>query len=325
MKSNTSMVNNLIAICHIIDDFPTFEERIKQENGSNNNFALELFKVSHGRFSFSMSARKFYAENKDVIDTINMYSNIMLFINEGYGLLGDVKNFSSFYNYVVEHRDELDQILAVLNRIKELGFNRLEFDPTLDFTQKTYQVRTNYPRNTSVEYLDNMEVVPSYANGVVQYKTTGSAFKMILDMHFRSISSYMNEISLNDLTFDTSKLPSDLSKEETFDKIIALQSQRAGDYTAIRNSVDLGIGIADLYVIFDTVYKRINNLTDVDKKDELIALLHSIHETIVKMQNISAEYDQSVVQNNPNISEDMLQSEKDAYVRRREFDKFDLC
>ena len=42
MKSNTSMVNNLIAICHIIDDFPTFEERIKQEKliseTENNTF-----------------------------------------------------------------------------------------------------------------------------------------------------------------------------------------------------------------------------------------------------------------------------------------------
>ena len=53
-------------------------------------------------------------------------------------------------------------------------------------------------------------------------------------------------------------------------------------------------------------------------------LLLTIKEAILKMQTISTEYNQKVADENPTISEEFLEEQKKAYVRRRENSKLHI-
>jgi hypothetical protein len=87
---------------------------------------------------------------------------------------------------------------------------------------------------------------------------------------------------------------------------------------AIRNSVDLSVGIEDLLLIFDSFNETIRKLDDVKKKEQLLGLLSEIRDFIVKMQVISSEYNKDVVENSSYITEGLLKNEKKVYKRERE-------
>jgi len=70
--------------------------------------------------------------------------------------------------------------------------------------------------------------------------------------------------------------------------------------------------------MFNAVSLKIENLENVEKKAELVELLSTIEAAILQMQNISAEYDQKIADNNPYISEEFLSYQKKAYVKKRE-------
>lgn len=312
--------NNLITLCHIVDDFKEFEKKLKPAitNKYNRNFIFQLWDVSQGKFKIgAIKAKKFYEQNKKVIDTINKYSNVPTFINLNYGYYGDELNDNSitvFYNYLLENKDKLDKILAVLNKIKELGFGDINFNPELDFSQLYYSIYNRINNNWEFIYLDNLVARPhyNYNNNKVIYKTTDSSYKIKLKVFLGKIKEYDKEITLNDLTFDYNRLPNSLSIEDTFDKISNLNSEN----TVVKNSVDLNVSIDDLMIMHNIINRKLNSLDDVDKKQELIKLLTDIKDTAVKMHEIVVEYDNDIISNNEDITEELLKEEKEQYKRR---------
>ena len=88
---NENYTKNIIALCYILDEFEEFNKKIKGIISTNNNkkFIFDLYEVSMGNFNCSMKARRFYNENKAVIDTINQYSNLFLFIDSSYNREGN--------------------------------------------------------------------------------------------------------------------------------------------------------------------------------------------------------------------------------------------
>lgn len=330
MENKTS-VNNLIAMWNISDSFESFNIKLKEAMGQkyNREFLFDVFKVSTGQFCLSLKAKRFYAEHKEVIDTINTYTTFFMFVNEIYDWYGNVQNngLLNFYDYLKKHDEEKAMILATLLRLKQLGFKEIVFDESLDFTTETFTVLTNYPRNTSIKFLGNMEAIPGYNSGVVAYKSNGSPYQITLDMHYRRISNTTNwnEIKLNSLIFDLDLLPEELSKETIYDVIMALKNAKSAEYTAVKDSVDLSVGISDLYAVFNAVYAKIDGLTSVEKKAELITILHTIQAAIDQMKQISLEYDRFVDDSELSLFESVLEEERSKFVRQREFNKIDMC
>ena len=73
-----------------------------------------------GKINFSLKTRRFYKENKTVIDTINKYSNLLLYTNfsyDGQDYLENEESLRFFHKYIMEHRGDLETILRVLNKI----------------------------------------------------------------------------------------------------------------------------------------------------------------------------------------------------------------
>lgn len=97
-----------------------------------------------------------------------------------------------------------------------------------------------------------------------------------------------------------------------------LSKEKKKEYSSIKNSVDLGVGIADLCLLANDINEKINSFDDVKQKQELIELLSGIKENLLKMQLISNEYDQEIINDNEFITETLLENEKNEYVKRRE-------
>ena len=221
-------INNIIALCHIIDNFKEFEKNLLPiiSPKYNRNFVFKLCDISQNKFKIgAKKAKKFYNENKQVIDTINKYSNVPTFINLNYDYYGKSNgNLEFFYEYISNHTEEIPNILKLLEKLKELGFSTFIFNENLDFTKETYFSEQRFSRNFNFTYVANPEIRPNYFDHI-SYKTSDSNYKIDLKINVDEISKYGNKITLNSLLFDPNTLPEKLDKKHTFDPLLSLKQK----------------------------------------------------------------------------------------------------
>ena len=329
MKKTYSVnTGNLIALCHILDDFDDFKAKLEGAITSkyNRDFVFQLFNVSKGKKVFGgLKAKKFYRENKDVVDAINEYTNISTFINNSYGYCGESNGkLDFFYQYFLGHLDELDNILDVLEKLYSLGFDSFEFDSSADFTKDAYGFCPTFERNFMIRYVGNAEVVPSY-NSHVTFRTKDSNYLMELKIIGDDISEYGKEITVNSLLFDPNTLPDKLDREHVFDPIAKMKSEQYEQTESIRNSVNLGIGVMDLENQLISTKSVVDRLNGVKNKEELLEVLGRISGDISKLKELSTEYDESVTGEHEVLTGELLEKEKNAYIKRREWESIDCC
>ena len=319
-------IDNLIALYHIIDDFEEFEKKLKPAISTkyNRDFTYNLWKISRGKFKLgAFKARKFYKENKAIIDTINKYSDILSFINRSYDWIGDpYGNLHFFYQYLIEHKNEIDKILSVLEKLKELGFTSFEFNENLDFTKETYNIDSSY--NYSITYVDNIKVIPHYEY-YIKYGTTSSNYKMELRTNTKGeFSEYGREIILNSLLFNANRLPEKIDKETIIEPILKLKEEQQEKSAPIRNSVDINVSIFDLETRLGYTINTISRLEGVKNKKELLEVLANIKQDVEKLRTLGSEYDSSLTETEPTLTSDVLEKEKTLYLRRRDWESMDI-
>lgn len=253
-----------------------------------------------------------------MIDIINRYSNISNFVCENYDYHGNaIHNIDFFYEYLKTNRKDLENILALLQKLKELKIYKIELDENLDFSKETLQVNPMFNRNSCIEYLDNLEVVPHYDSNTIKYQSNASIYKIILERRGDVLSDYNRKIMVNSLLFSPNRLPHTSSKETTFDNIINLSKQKQYEYSLIKDSVDLSFMIYDFSAFTNHIQKEVQQLSNVEKKEELVTALKNIRKELLTMQSISDEYDQYVSEKNPDISKTFLEEEKKTYQKKR--------
>ena len=297
-------INNLLALTHILDDFKKFNRKLKIFNSNTDLENLQnLFKVSKGDLILSPRTNKFYKENKNVIDTINKYSTLYDFINNIYISNCSSYDINYFYNYLTINKDKLDDIVKVVEKIKELGFREIKFNEEENFKKEEYKLNTSrvksiiYSMVTDIRFLENMELIPEYENNIIKYKTNGSNYCMILPYRNNAKGWSSNEIILNNLLFDPNRLPNSLKKEDTIDKIISLRETKKEETTSIRELVDLGVKIFDLEKEYANLKYIVDRLENVKSKEELKKVLSNIEQ---------------------------IEKEKQLYIKSREFQYLDL-
>jgi len=321
---------NIIALCHIIDEFEDFNRKLKPfiSTKYNRDSVFKLWDVSKGKFRLCAGKEKrFYEENKSIIDTINKYTNITRFINANYDWQGNAyksAGLQSLYQYILKHKKDINKILIVLEKLQELGFERFKFNENLDFTNNDdYDVYTDFRVNYSIVYVDNIVVPPSYCyEGWIDYGTTASNY----EMHLKVIGDkiFPENIELNSLLFDEKRLPERIDKENTFDRIITLKNLQTEKTAAIRNSVDLSVSISDLDHRLSSTAGIINRLNGVENKEQLIEVLSSIKTDVEKLKTLSEEYNSSVSEREPTLTPETLEKEKKLYLERRYWTSIDV-
>lgn len=316
-------INNLLALAHILDDYEKFNKKLKIFNIDNLS---NLFKVSKGEFILSPRTNKFYKENKNIIDIINKYSTFYDFITNIYISNRSSYDINYFYNYLICNKDKLDDIVKVVEKIKELGFKEIKFNEEEDFKKEEYKLNTSrvksiiYSIVTDIHFLENMELIPEYENNIIKYKTNGSNYCMVLPYRDDAKGWASDEIILNNLLFDPNRLPNSLKKEDTIDKIIALKETKKEEMTSIRELVDLGVKIFDLEKEYANLKYTVERLENVKSKEELKKVLENIKLELEQLRQIN----KNEVEGNPNVTEDQIEREKQLYIRSREFQYLDL-
>ena len=324
-------IGNIIALCHIIDDFEEFEKKLIPMISPkyNRDFVFQLWDISRGKFKIgARKAKKFYSANKEIIDTINQYTNITRFICDNYSYHGKPNgDLEFFYKYISIHKEEIKSILAILRKLDELGFRYFKFSEELDFTKEVYSIYPSFNRNFDITYVANAEVIPNYENHIY-YKTPDSNYKMKLDLlgvTEKEFSDWARKIELNSLLFDPNTLPQEINRENTHGQLLKLSKEQEEKSSIIKNSVDLSISVSDLEQQFNYTSGIISSLNGVKNKEELVAALTSIKEDLEKLKTLSLEHDSNISQENPSLTPEVLEIEKSSYLKRRKWESIDLC
>ena len=239
---------NIIALCYILDSFEEFSERLKNAIPTkyNRSFISNLYDISMGKINFSLKTRRFYKENKTVIDTINKYSNLLLYTNfsyDGQDYLENEESLRFFHKYIMEHRGDLETILRVLNKIEQLKIDEIKLDKHMDFSKEEYELHYWKSENYRYVLLNNLVLVPSGETDLIRYKSTNSDYKIVASRGACK-SSYLDaqmasQITLNSLIFNPDKLPNDASVDGIYKTVFGLKKQNKGKYTEISH-LDVG-------------------------------------------------------------------------------------
>lgn len=328
---NKTSVDNIIALCNILNDYDEFYKNLKMYFQNKKNIIQEIYTLlqfSMGKKCiYSKDLKIFYLKNKNIIDKINQNIYINNFIYENFEFNNEIvenSTFTTFHKYLKKHKDELDKIQLVLQKIKQLGISKLAFDENLDFSKSNFELRTTFYLVTTFAYLDNMETIPNYQKDIIEYKTANSNYRIDIERLLDTISPKSSTIILNSLTFDYNRLPEELTKQSTFYKIVNLKNEQNDICNAIRNSVALSVSLDDLTIQFNSTNRIIENLDSIDSKNELHEILLKIKENLEQLQTISTEYNKNISQENLHITLEKLEKEKQLYLQRRYWSNIDI-
>lgn len=324
-------INILIALCNILDKYEEFNNNILERYNCIYDLSslVKLFKISQGeKVSRTPKLKEFYQKNKEVIDTINKFAPISNFILHNYSASNKKLYVSEklrfFYQYLLKNRSQLDQILSVLEKIKDLGFYKINFVEGYDFTEESQSITGPYsplkgPYSPyypgDIVFFDNIQIEPNYSKDTIKYKTNGSNYKIV----FHPLSGSQGKlIILNSLTFDPSRLPNKISTKSTVDYIVNLSKNLDESCFAIRTSVDLSINIDELQERYESLYKVMEELKNAPIKEKVRESLVKIQTELSKLQALSTEYNNSITEENPNITPEKIAEEIKLYLARRD-------
>ena len=319
-------INNLLALANILDDYEEFRNNVLKYLPKKyiRDDVFNVYKASKGELTISNKAKKFYKNNKKVIDTINKYSTVNEFINLAYKLDGSYnKNYDIdfFYNYLKTNKDKLENIIVLLKKLKQLGFHNFKFDEAEDFKDNIYEI--NLELGTffqKVNYLENMELIPNYQEDI-KYITLDSNYCITLPIVEDASSKYCDKsIVLNNLLFDINCLPKSLKKEDTYDKILALNNTKKEERVSIKDLVNLGVKLFDFEKEFAKLSYTVEGLENVKSKEELKKVLSNIKLELEQLRKIN----NNEVEGNSNVTKEQIDTEKQLYIKRREFQYLDL-
>lgn len=319
----------LLAMCYILDEYQIFKEAVKEldKKSGNRDYVYAVLKLTQGKMVIGgKHAKRFYKEWESVIDTINQHGYISNLIMANF-CWGEEKEQEAeyFYEYLLANRDNLDTIKEILKKLIELKFNKVEMDTGLNFSEKKYHISTNLYHSIHFNYIANAINIPNYQTCSVHYYSETTPYEMEITTSLGQISEYGRKIKMNSLVFDPSLLPKEITKEIVFDSIISLKEEKKQEVTAIRNAVDLSIGLEDLQYMIENTMRTIDTIDDETIKLNLLKSATTMLEELGKMKTESSVLESQIHQSYPSITEQKLVLEKNLYKQRRADAAIDSC
>ena len=311
--------NDLLALIHIIDSYQGLNQNVKKAIDSKNKkkFISKLNKISNGKFSLDYNARKFYKKNKETIDIINNYSSIQHFIHYNYNTNGKSKESLDYlYLYILKHKENINEIIANVEKLQRLGFEHICFDEQLDFTMDTYKAYPNIKQNSYITYVANPTVIPTYSDDI-HYKSNNTNYKMEFKIITETTPFIAEKIYLNSLLFDTSTFPKEINKASIFNPLLDAKKELKKIKKLIKNSINLSVGVLDLESQLNTTMSTINNLDSISSKKELIEILTRIKSDLNLLKELDNNYTEEISDKNEELNKDLLEQEKIRYLNRR--------
>ncbi len=312
----------LRTLIDIIDYYPFIETIYSEvyELESDKGNIDDLYYASIGEKPFkSEELKKCYEKYKDAIDSINQYSSI--------SLLPSMKSKMDYYyyEYLKDHKDEINKVIALLDKLESLGFTEIYFDENFDFSKNIYQYipYDDSKDKLGISYLDNMYPIPNQSDNDITYATTSSNYRIINSALLSSpifpegeIKDYGNCILLNSLVFDPNRLPNSVDKGFIINELLQMESKIQGSSAMIRNSTKMSHTYDNLIVQYEEANRRLDGLENMSL-DEIINVklsLLMIKKGLEELKAISDEYDTSIMEKYPTLTRQLLKEVKDGTI-----------
>lgn len=332
--------NHLIALCEIGEDYKSFCEDLEKliKSDYNKNLVQDIYRVMLGHFSIHAGKyRSFIEKHKKTIEIMNEYNCLSNLTVLSYDINGNRRKDLSedyFYQYIQNNKQNVETIKNVALKLKKLGFDSIDFNENLDFTKQEFEVDCSYrggyfaSSGASFSFLENIDIIPTYLQNPIKYKTTGSCYCMNLEYlgfgYYDGISKYNRNIKLNSLIFDPSRLPDEMSVGTTVVVIQRLLDKKKEEYKDLKESVDLSISLADLEDQFENLKKVLEGIDKVKYNDELSNLLNQMKVILNKLQLLGVNLEKQVIDSHQNISNETMENEKKLYLERRHWSNIDI-
>ena len=300
---NEISVDVLMVLCHILDDFEAFRSSEYIKSYSFDYTLVEDIS-RNGSKLLCGQANAFCKRNKNVLDIIDTYMGFAYFMDDTFDLgshtfRGEV---NYFYNYLVAHRDSLDSIISLLEKMQELGIIKICCDDSVDFKNERNSICIRFSGNDCLNYFENMKAVPSSTVDRVSYITTGSKYKI------RVLGEYPI-ITVNDLLFDGSLLPDSIDPQRLFDEIMKLRTAVQDDNKQLISYVDaatviteLNLKYYDLKEIFDARERE-----NPENREALRNLLSEFLEVVKRISENNSSYGRRIVEGSENLTPELLE------------------
>ncbi len=324
--------NHLIVLCEVGEDYKSFcddlEELIKSK--SNRDLVSKVYHVMQGKLSIgSNKYKEFIEKHKHTIEIMNKYSclsNLTVLSYDEKGKRRENLAEDYFYQYIQEHNEDIETIKAVALKIKDLGFNEINFGEKLDFTEIEYELDTSY--GSDFAFLEDMKVNPTYLNSPIKYRTSGSCYCLILETNGygsnKEVSRYGRNIELNSLIFDPNRLPNEITTESTIGIIRKLAEKKKAEHEDIRDSVDLSITTSDLTSYFERLKEVTEKIDKIKDNQELVNLLSQMQNTLTQLQLFGVNFENQIIDSHTGITDETMKREKKLYLDRRYWASIDI-
>lgn len=324
--------NDLIILCEIFEDYKAFYDDLEALIKSKTNKDL-VDKVYHYILKTIRKEKIFFANKKydafiekhkhtiEIIEKYDYISNYTTLIYTATGIRSSIRDEDYFYQYLEEHKEDIETIKKVALKIKEQGIDRITFGEHLDFTTTEHTLNTSY--DCGFAFLDNMEVIPTYLSNPIRYRTSSSSYCIYLQSYHYpyenkiEISKNIRKIQLNSLIFNPDKLPNEITTESTINVIKRLAEKKKEEHENIRNSVNLRISTTALKNKFENLKETYEEIDKVKDNQELKDLLHQMQNIIAQLQVFEEKFEQELFDTHSEISKDILKKEKNRELDRR--------
>ena len=293
MKIASIQLDHLITFCKIFNSFDSMcKDILDLFDYYDDEMAFYLERVACGT-SNDFHAKLFYNKHKDILDFIHKECGItdfFLSIYDCYGYFND--NFRLFYHYIRHNKENLNDILDLLLKIKNLGVSKITLDLINNLKSLRHGMYKNFNDNESINYVTDIEFLPEYGDRII-YKSNSGDY--ILKLKVSQDGFYKNtiEIVVSNLLFDKESLPSEVSKDSIYGKIIDEKTKVDMVYNAINNTVELNKIINDLNVMLSKLSKILDSI-DGDNSS-YTELYEELINRIIELENIRDEYEIKVM------------------------------
>ncbi len=325
-------VNHLLVLCEVKDDYQLFcndlENLIKSKG--NRYLVRRVYHIIQGDLpNYSSKYKKFIEKHRHTIEIMNKYSCLSNLTVLSYDEKGKHRNNlpeDYFYEYIQEHKEDIETIKAVTLKIKSLGFEEINFDENLDFTKNEYELRDSF--RSSFVFLENMEAIPTYLESPVKYRTNGSCYCMTLIPssygYCQKINIFGRRIGLNNLIFDPNRLPEEITPESTIEVIKKLAQKKKTEHNDLQNVVDLSITTSDLADYYRKLKEVSEKIIRINNNPELTNILSQIQNALQQLESFRASFEEQTINSHPDITDETIQKEKKLYLDRRDWNSIDL-
>lgn len=311
--------NNLVALSYIIDEFDSFCLDFISLNIRNRDIkgiAMTLNKLATGIKTFAdKHTKEFYKKYQTQLFNISNHVPVYEFIMESFNEFGEVnEDVKMFHRYLAANRTCAYVILDVLYRITKLEIDYVILDPDFKFNNNIYEISKAFTKNKSLYYVDNIKPLPSYNKDIAKYTTTDSNYEIKVVPAIDRIHPEESKIRLNSLTFNSDRLPMNLSKYVLFDSIVDLCNSIEKENQQLRESVDFGIATMDLEKVYLATLDLLKTTPHVANNNKLINALELIKEGIQLLDDVSVDYDREVSNTNKDVTQELIENERNALL-----------